>query len=128
MGHENGGWMNDDQKSAMADAAQRMLKKCESLRRAVQYGIENGKTNMIVDLDCLKVIFAGYIPVGNNELAPEDLTERLYAIKAQRDKLLFAVRSALTSLSQSATYEVPPIVVRDVAERLQQLNQELNLV
>lgn len=45
----------------------------------------------------------------------------------QRDRLLKAVRYAGGSLSQSATYEVPPIVVRDVAERMQAADREVGL-
>ena len=52
---------------------------------------------------------------------------KVAAVQAQRDELMRAVRSALVSLSQSATYDVPPIVVRDVADMLQRVNQELNL-
>jgi hypothetical protein len=55
------------------------------------------------------------------------LCRQLLRTAERQDKLMAAVRAALTSLSQSATYEVPPIVVRDVADRLQQVNQELNL-
>jgi hypothetical protein len=55
------------------------------------------------------------------------VVEDVVAIREQRDRLLAAVRSASSSLSQSATYEVPPVVVRDVADRLQEINQELNL-
>jgi hypothetical protein len=43
-------------------------------------------------------------------------------------KAVEAIRSALTSLSQSPTDEVPPVVIRDVREMLQRVNQELNLV
>jgi hypothetical protein len=33
-----------------------MLEKIQLLRRAVQYGLKNGKKNMIVDLDVLREI------------------------------------------------------------------------
>ena len=52
---------------------------------------------------------------------------KLCDLTAQRDILLRAVRYALTSLSQTSTYEVPPTVIRDVAENLQRANQEANL-
>lgn len=48
------------------------------------------------------------------------------AVETQK-VMLAAIRAALTSLSQHPEYEVPPIVARDVADRLQRVNQELNL-
>lgn len=55
------------------------------------------------------------------------LWEKLNTVTLQRNQLMEAVRAAASSLSQSATYKIPPIVVRDVAERLHRLNQQLNL-
>ena len=92
MGHENGGWMNDDQKDAVKDTAMKELKiRAVSLKGAVAYGLENGKRNMIVDLDLLSEILAGHIPVGNNELPPEDVTALLYDVKVERDRLRAAM-------------------------------------
>lgn len=58
-----------------------------SLRRAVEYGKENGKTNLIVNLELLDLLLRGELPVGGNELPPEEVTKRLYALKAERDEL-----------------------------------------
>lgn len=80
-----------------------LLERVESLKRIVDYGLVNGKVNMIVYLDVLQELFN------------------------QRAKLLQAVRSALTSLSQTRG-QVPPIVTNDVADTLNRVNQELNLL
>ena len=56
------------------------------------------------------------------------LSRQLLRLLAHRIALLKAVRYALNSLSQTSTYEVPPIVVRDVAEMMNKVNQDLNIV
>lgn len=63
--------------------------KVDGLRRAVAFGKENGKRNLIVDLDLLDEILRGNVPVGGNQYPPEDVNAKLYEIKAQRDKLLW---------------------------------------
>lgn len=73
--------------------SEELREKANGLRRAVQYGVENGKKNIIADLDVLTALFRGEIPVGGNEFAPEDVNERLYAVKAQRDKLMWKLSS-----------------------------------
>lgn len=61
------------------------------------------------------------------EPSMRELSEYLGLAVQQRDRLLEAARSALTSLSQTSTYQIPPIVLRDVADMLNRVNQELNL-
>lgn len=68
-----------------------------------------------------------YAVDGSRPAVASDGGSAFAAVRSQRDALLAAVRYAGASLSQSATYDVPPIVVRDVAERLNRVNQELNL-
>lgn len=58
-----------------------------SLRRAVEYGLREGKQTLIVNLELLDLLLRGELPVGGNELPPEEVTRRLYEIKAERDTL-----------------------------------------
>jgi hypothetical protein len=67
--------------------------KAQSLRNAVSFGKENGKLNLIVDLDLLDEIFRGNVPVGGNQYPPEVVNEKLYEVKGQRDKLLWKMSS-----------------------------------
>lgn len=60
--------------------------RIDNLRNAVSFGLDNDKRNLIVDMDLLSEIFAGHVPVGNNELPPEDVTALLYEVKADRDR------------------------------------------
>jgi hypothetical protein len=68
-----------------------LLDKAKTLRNVVAYGREIGNRNLVVDLDILDELFRGNIPVGGNEYPPEEVTAKLYDIKAQRDKLLWAL-------------------------------------
>ncbi len=63
--------------------SEELREKANGLRRAVQYGVENGKKNIIADLDVLTALFRGEIPVGGNEFAPEDVSALLYDVKGQ---------------------------------------------
>ena len=58
-----------------------MIERADSLRRAVRYGLDNGKTNMIAELDILDALLSGNVPVGNNVLPPEEVTRLLYELK-----------------------------------------------
>lgn len=104
--------MNSDQKEAMRDEANALLARGENLKHAVAFGLKNGKKNMIVDLDVLSVILRGHVPVGNNELPPEVLTERLYAVKAERDNAkrllakLVTERGAIVSSADCSPMEL----------------------
>jgi hypothetical protein len=69
----------------MIKYSEELREKANGLRRAVQYGVENGKKNIIVDLDVLTALFRGEIPVGGNEFAPEDVSSLLYDVKGQRN-------------------------------------------
>lgn len=66
--------------------------RARSLRNAVEYGKTNGKRNLIVDIDLLDLILRGEIPVGGNELPPEEVTKRLYQVKRERDLLIAAIQ------------------------------------
>lgn len=80
----------------------REWKVCGSLVQALEW---RGKTGWLI-----------YEPMGMTT-----------AVKVTTEhELLAAVRSTLTSLSQHPTYEIPPIVIRDIVERLNELNQRLN--
>lgn len=74
----------------MSDKAIR--ERGESLRRAVSFGLQSGKQNMIVELDLLDEIFRGNVPVGGNEKPPEDVNAMLYEVKRQRDVLISAIQ------------------------------------
>ena len=52
-----------------------------SLRRAVEYGLREGKHTLIVNLELLDLLLRGELPVGGNELPPEEVTKRLYETK-----------------------------------------------
>ena len=67
-----------------------------SLRRAVEYGKADGKANLIVNLDLLDLLLRGELPVGGNELPPEEVTKRLYEIKADRELLAWNLAGCLT--------------------------------
>ena len=69
------------------EAKRGMKVRAVSLRGAVEYGLANGKRNMIVDLDLLSEILIGHVPVGNNQFPPEDVTALLYQVKEERDRL-----------------------------------------
>ncbi len=64
-----------------------MRMKYESLRRAVEYGVQNGKKNMIVDLDVLVNLFKSHDTLIEmfkwqseiNELLTDELREKVYA-------------------------------------------------
>lgn len=101
---------------------QNMLDRITGLRRGVNYGIANGKKNMVVDLDLLQVLLG----TGDGELQSQAITERFYKVREQRDKLLHLMRAVGSSLAQAE--QIPPIVTRDLADRCSQLNQELNLI
>lgn len=85
--------------SAGAAQSGGLLSKAQSLRNAVAFGKENGKRNLIVDLDLLDEIFRGNVPVGGNQYPPEDVNAKLYEMKAQRDKLLWKL-SAICDLAE----------------------------
>ncbi len=70
------------------------IEEIQTLRNAVAFGVENGKRSLTIDLGLLKQILDGKVPVGNNELPPEEVTTRLYAIKEERDHLLRLARLA----------------------------------
>lgn len=61
-----------------------IAERLQSLRAMVRYGIDNGKKNMIVDLDLL----AAVIGDGNQELTIDELTDRFYLLKDRHIKLL----------------------------------------
>lgn len=73
-----------------------IAERSASLRLAVQYGLTNGKKNMVVDLDLLDLILRGEVPVGGNELPPEDVTARLYEVKKQRQDEAWMHAACLT--------------------------------
>jgi hypothetical protein len=56
-----------------------------SLRRAVEYGLREGKQTLIVNLELLDLLLRGELPVGGNELPPEEVTRRLYEVKKKLD-------------------------------------------
>ena len=65
-----------------------MKDRVDSLRRAVIFGRENGKKNIIVDLDVLSYVLGD----GDQELSIDELTERFYLVRSQRDQLIAAVQ------------------------------------
>lgn len=60
-----------------------MNDRVESLRKAVQFGIENGKKNLIVEIDVLNAMFHLGIP---SEIEQYDPMK--YLIEANRDEIL----------------------------------------
>ena len=76
--------------------SEELREKANGLRRAVQYGVENGKKNIIADLDVLTALFRGEIPVGGNEFAPEDVSALLYDVKGQRNDEAWMHAACLT--------------------------------
>lgn len=64
-----------------------MREKLESLKRMIAWGLSNKKHNIIADLDLLAALTSGLLPVGNNQLAPEDMSQMIYDLKAERDVL-----------------------------------------
>jgi hypothetical protein len=99
--------------------------RIDKLRRAMQYGIENGKKNMIVDLDLLSELLSGRIPVGNNELPPEDVTALLYDVKKQRDDESWMHAACLTiaETGQKWGENVRPSLAMEAVYRMRMQNE-----
>ena len=76
--------------------SEELREKANGLRRAVQYGVANGKKNIIADLDVLTALFRGEIPVGGNEFAPKDVSALLYDVKGQRNDEAWMHAACLT--------------------------------
>lgn len=53
------------------------------------------------------------------------LEEDVELLIRQRDELMLALRNVMTSLSQSD--RIPPIVIKDLRNMLQEINQRMNL-
>lgn len=93
-----------------------MTDKIAGLRRAVAYGVENGKKNLIVELDCLVALFSGEVPVGNNVLPVEDVTALLYQVKAERDE--FKRRADLWEKLHDSQVSTRKVSVHPTRERM----------
>lgn len=81
--------------------------RVRSLRNAVEYGKANGKRNLIVDLDLLDLILRGEVPVGGNELPPEEVTKRLYETKNKLQDEMYLRGNQLAAISTVLMADTP---------------------
>ncbi len=81
--------------------------KVDSLRRAVEFGEANGKSNLIVGLDVLRVLLGN----GNQTLSIDELTDRFYEVKRQRNLLIAKYQQVTAKLNTVQCY--CPVAIQD---------------
>lgn len=67
-----------------------MQERADELRRFLEADAAARFAEFEVSADLLRALFAGKVAVGDNEHSPEKLTELFYAVREQRNRLLWA--------------------------------------
>lgn len=78
-----------------------------ALRRSVEYGKEKKCGTIVVNLELLDLLLRGELPVGGNELPPEEVTKRLYEVKAKCQDEMYLRGNQLAAISTVLKADTP---------------------